>query len=83
MTRQVILHLTHYDQYMSRLTRKNNIVDSTLSIDPDQPKHAAQANPDRLFSPPVDFLFQKSLLSKSFPLRRNVSAELACADCTG
>ena len=38
--------------------KKTNIVDSALSIDPDQPKHAAQVYPGRHFSPPVDFLFQ-------------------------
>ena len=49
-------------------------MDSAKSIDPDLPKHAAQANPDIRCSPPVDFLFQESLLYTSFPLRRNVSA---------
>ena len=45
------------------------MVESALSIDPDQPKHATQANPerDRHFSPPVDFLFQESLLYTSIP----------------
>ena len=42
-----------------------------------QPKHAAQANPDRQFSPPVDFLFQDSLLLTSIPLWRNVSARIS------
>ena len=46
----------------------------TLSIDSDQPKYAAQANPDRHFSTSVDFLFQESLLFTSIPMRRNVSA---------
>ena len=41
---------------------KTSIVDSAKSIDPDQPKHAAQAYPERHFSPPVDFLFLESLL---------------------
>ena len=52
---------------------KTNIVDSALSFDPDQPKHAAQAYPDRHFSPSVDFLFEESLLYTSIPLRREVS----------
>ena len=34
---------------------KTNIVASALIIDPDQPKHAAQVNPERHFLPPVDF----------------------------
>ena len=46
---------------------KINSVDSALSIDPYQPKHATQAYPDRHFSPPVDFLFQESLLYTSIP----------------
>ena len=46
---------------------KTNIVDSALSIDPDQPKHALEACPDRHFSSPVDFLFQESLLYTSIP----------------
>ena len=50
---------------------------STYSIDPDQPKHAEQANPDRHFSHPVDFLFQESLLYTSIHLRRNVSARIS------
>ena len=33
--------------------------------------------PDKLFSPPVDFLFQESLLYTSIPLRRNVSARIS------
>ena len=63
-------------RYMSRSTKENDIVDSAWSIDPDQPKHAAQANPDRHFSPPVDFLFQESLLYTSIPLIQNVSARI-------
>ena len=39
-----------------------------------RPKHAAQAYPDRHFSPAVDFLFQESLLYTSITLRWNVSA---------
>ena len=46
--------------------------EKTNSVDPDQPKHAAQANPDRHCSPPVDFLFQETLLYNSISLRRNV-----------
>ena len=53
---------------------KTNIVDS---IDPDQPKHAAQAYPYGHFSLPVDFLFQESLLYTSIPRRRNVSARIS------
>ena len=56
---------------------QTNIVDSALSIDLDQPKHAAQGNPDRHFSPAVDFLFQESLQYISIPLRRNVSARIS------
>ena len=52
-------------------------MDTAYSIDPDQPKHATQAYPDRHVSPPVDFLFQKSLLYTSIPLRRNVSARIS------
>ena len=37
-------------------------------INSDQPKYSAQANPDKHFSPPVDFLFQESLLFTSIPL---------------
>ena len=54
-----------------------NIVDSALSIDPDQHKHAAQAYPGRHFSPPVDFLLKESLLHTYIPLRRNVSARIS------
>ena len=46
---------------------KTNIVDFAQSNDPEQPKHAAHAYPDRHFSPPVDFLFHYSLLYTSFP----------------
>ena len=56
---------------------KTNIVDSALSIDPDQPKHAAQDNPDRHFLPPVDCLFQESLLYTFIPRRSNVSARIS------
>ena len=52
-------------------------MDSALSIDPDLPKHAAQAYPDRHCSPPVDFLFQESLLYTSITLSRNVSARIS------
>ena len=52
---------------------KINSVDSALSIDPDQPKNAAQANPDRHISVPVDCLFQESLRYTSIPLIRNMS----------
>ena len=62
---------------LSRPCEKTNIVDSALSIVSDQLKHAAQANPDRHFSPPVDFLFQESLLYTSIPLRRYVSARIS------
>ena len=43
---------------MSRPARKTNILDSELSIEPDQPKHAAQASTDRDLSPPVDSGFR-------------------------
>ena len=46
-------------------------------MDLDQPKHATQANPDRRFSPPVDFLIQESLLYPSIPLKGNVSAVIS------
>ena len=46
---------------------KTRIVVSALSINPDQPKHAAQAYPDKHFSPHVDLLFQESLLYTSIP----------------
>ena len=36
-------------------------------MDQDKPKHAAQAYPDRNFSPPVDVLLHESLLYASNP----------------
>ena len=48
-------------------------MDSVLSIDPDQPKHAAQVNMDRHFA----FLFQESLLFTSISLSRDVSARIS------
>ena len=48
--------------YTSRFTRKLTVLTLRTCIDPDQPKHAAQANTDRHFSPPMDFQFQESLL---------------------
>ena len=36
-----------------------------------------RVNPDRHFLPPVDFLFQESLLYTSISLRRNVSARIS------
>ena len=62
--------------YMSRPAR-TNIMASAYCIDPDQPKHAAQAFPDRHFSAAVDFLFQESLIYTSIPLKRNVSARIS------
>ena len=56
---------------------KTNIIDSALSIDPDQPKHAAQANPDRHLSPPADVLYQESLFFTALSLGRNVSARIS------
>ena len=56
---------------------KTNSVDSALNIEPDQPRHAAQAIPDRHFSPYVEFLFQESLLYTYILLRRNMSARLS------
>ena len=50
--RYVSLKLTAYEPFHG----KTSNVDFALSIDPDQPKHAAQANPGRHFSSPVDFL---------------------------
>ena len=38
---------------------------------------AARDNPDRHFSPPVDFLFQESLVYTSIFMRRNVSARIS------
>ena len=52
---------------------KNKILDSALSIDPDQSKHNAQVTPDRHFSPPLDFRLQESILHTSILLKRNVS----------
>ena len=51
-------------------------MDYAQSIDADQPKHAAQANPGGHFSPPVDFLFRESLLFTFIHLRRNVSVRI-------
>ena len=58
-------------------SEKTNIEHSAISIDPDQPKHAARAYPNRHFSPPVCFLFQESLLYTSIPLSRNVPARIS------
>ena len=44
---------------------------------PDHPKHAAQAYPDKHFSPAVDFLFQESLLYTFIPLTRNTSPRIS------
>ena len=58
-------------------------MDSAKSIDPDQPKHAMQAYSDRHCSPPVDFLFQESLLYTPVPLEcvgPDQSAGIAQAD---
>ena len=52
-------------------------MDSTSSVDPNPPKHAEETNPDRLFSPSVDILFQESLLYTSISLRRNVLARIS------
>ena len=60
-------------RHMSRITGKPIL----WSMDADQPKHATKANPGRLFSPLVDFLFRESLLYTSFPMRRNVSARIS------
>ena len=62
---------THDRDTFEMSREKTNSVDSANSIDTDQPKHAAQANPDRHCSPPVDFLFQESLYT-SMPLWRHV-----------
>ena len=56
---------------------KANSVSSALSIDPAQPKHAAQANPEIHCSSRVDFLFQESLLYTSIPMIRNVSTRIS------
>ena len=73
MEQRILFHFDTQKEiiYMSRPTRKQTLL--TLCIDLDQHKHAAQANPDRHFSSPVDFLFQESLLYTSIPLSRNVS----------
>ena len=52
-------------------------MDSAYSIDQDQSKHAARANPDRHFSSPVNFPFQEALLYTYIPLRRNVSTKIS------
>ena len=62
---------------MSRPARKPTLwtlrkVSTRISL-----THAAQFNPDRHFSPPVDFLFQESLFYTSFNLRRNVSVRIS------
>ena len=62
-------------RHMSGPERKPTLL--TQSIDPDQPKHAAQAYSDIYFSPPVDFLFQESLLFISIPLRWNISTRIS------
>ena len=49
----------------------------------DQPKHAAQAYPDRHFSPPVDFLFQESLLYTSIPWDGRCRSGSVCAGWSG
>ena len=67
---------------MSRITRKTTLWTlrncSTWSSK-SMPRRLAypQASPDRLCSPPVDFLFQEFLLYTSFPLRRNESARIS------
>ena len=48
-----------------------------LKYRPNQSKHAAQADPGRQVSPPVDFLFLESLLYTSIPLRGDVSARIS------
>ena len=59
--------------YTQAVPRENH----HYGLDPDQYQHAAQDNPDICFSPPVDFLFQESLLYTSILLRRNVSARIS------
>ena len=61
---------------MSRPARKPTLWILRKVSNPDQPKHAAQAYPDRHLSPPVDFLFQEALLFTSIPLIRNVSSRI-------
>ena len=63
-----IEHLAHTYYRHARLLyafepfhENTNSIDSAKRIYPNQPKHAAQANPDRNFSPIVNFLFQESL----------------------
>ena len=56
---------------------KPNIVDPEYIIDPYQLKHAAQASPDRHFSPPVDFLFRNHYSIPLILLRWNVSARIS------
>ena len=46
-------------EHMSRPARKPTLLTLRKVSIPDQPKHAAQAYPDRHFSPPVYFLFQE------------------------
>ena len=62
---------------MSHPARKQTLWTLRKSIEPDQPKHAAQANPDRHFSSPVDFMYQEPLLYTSIPLRRNLSTRIS------
>ena len=61
---------------MSRTTR-NATFWTLRKVGTDPPKRAVHANPDRHCLPPVDFLFQESLLYTSIPLRRNVSAPIS------
>ena len=39
--------MMHQQQTIEPYQEKTNIVDFALSIEPDQPEHAAQANPKR------------------------------------
>ena len=64
-------------QWFEPSSEKTNTVDSAYSIDLDQSKHAAQANPDKHISPSVDFLLQESLLYTYIPLRLDVSARIS------
>ena len=57
---------------VAQLIKEPSREKTALCIEPDQPKHAAQANPDRHFSPHVDFLLKESLLYTSIPLSWNV-----------
>ena len=52
-------HLVTLRVWFEPSREKTNIVDSAKSIDQDQPKNTAQANPDVHFSPYVDLMFQK------------------------